>query len=246
MRIEDHIIHEDNHLFVINKPEGMLAQGDSSERQSLNEIIKEYIKARDKKPGNVFLGIVQRLDRQVSGAIVYAKTSKAASRLSKQIRDHEICKYYICITSSKLATDTPGKWVKVEKNFIRRGNKTFKADLSDKEAKIGKLYYTTVTHNSRYSLHIVRLITGRKHQIRATFNILDNPIADDALYGGSKKQNNSILLHSFYLKFRHPVNGTELTFVTDIPDRFINYTDFNINRSDLCALIIKTIDNFKI
>ena len=243
MRIEDHIIHEDNHLFVINKPAGMLAQGDSSTRQSLDEAIKEHIKNRDNKPGNVFLGIVQRLDRQVSGTIVYAKTSKAASRLSKQIRDHEICKYYICITSSKPETDTSGKWVKVEEKFIRKGNKTFKAKSSDKDAKYGALYYTTVVQNSKYSLHLVKLITGRKHQIRATFNILGIPIADDTLYGGSGKQKDSILLHSFYLKFKHPVNPNELTFITDIPERFINFTDFNIKYSDLLTVLISTIEN---
>ncbi len=214
------VIYEDNHIIVVEKPYGLLSQKDYTNTESLLDIIKAYIKTTYHKPGNVFLGLVHRLDKQVSGLMVYAKTSKAASRLSSQFRSHDVIKLYCAAVRTPATTDTV--WHTLQDTLIRLHNTTLvssKEQNSTQAALKYKLLYT----ESAYSLMLIQLFTGKKHQIRAQLSHLGMPIVNDTRYGGEKISNQpAIALHAVCLQFTHPVTKETMSFYSSPTGIFIS------------------------
>jgi len=214
------IIYEDNHIIVVNKPAGILSQKDFTNAESMLEIIKEYIKATYQKPGNVFLGLVHRLDKQVSGIMVYAKTSKAASRLSAQLRTRDVIKIYCAAVKTLANTDTT--WHTIHNTITRKHDKTL-VNNNDLHAMHASLRYKIVYTEPTYSLAMIQLYTGKKHQIRAQLSHLGMPIANDTKYGAPNiYHHDDIALHAAYLQFVHPTTKKTLAFYQP-PDGIFTY-----------------------
>jgi len=214
------ILYEDNHILVVNKPSGVLSQGDSSGNESMLEILKKYIRRKYDKKGNVFLGLVHRLDRPVSGVMVFARTSKAAGRLFSEITSGSMGKYYIAIIESHLAVDR--NWHKLENFLHRKRDITVITSRGKDETEKAILHYTALLNSGDYSLVLIKLGTGKKHQIRAQFAGIDAPVAGDKKYG-SKDETDAISLHAVFLSFNHPVLKERMEFYCEIPDRFKKY-----------------------
>lgn len=178
------VLYEDNHIIAVHKPAGLLVEGDASGDANLFEQVKQYLKDKYKKPGNVFLGIVHRLDRPVEGIVVFGKTSKGAARLSEQFREHTIQKTYHAVVLGK---PSPVKATLV--HFLTKNEQTKKAAVFT-AAGAGRdraeLTYETVKSNGRYSLLRIELKTGRFHQIRAQLGSIGHPIAGDVKYGAAE------------------------------------------------------------
>ena len=210
------ILFEDNHLIIINKKPGILVQGDITGDISLIEITKDYIKNKYNKKGNVFLGLVNRIDRPTSGIVIFAKTSKALSRMNEILRNREIQKIYWLIISNKFASNNG----KIE-GWFRKNSKQNKSYFSESQvnnSKFGSLSYKKLKTIDNYCLVEVELITGRHHQIRCSFSELGYPIQGDLKYG-SKRSNKDggIYLHSRRVEFIHPVSKNKIFFKADTP-----------------------------
>ena len=210
------ILFEDNHLIIINKKPGILVQGDITGDISLIEITKDYIKNKYKKKGNVFLGLVNRIDRPTSGIVIFAKTSKALSRMNEILRNREVQKIYWLIISNKFASNN-GKiqgWFR--KNSKQNKSYFFESQVTN--SKFGSLSYKKLKTLDNYCLVEVELITGRHHQIRCSFSELGYPIQGDLKYG-SKRSNKDggIYLHSRRLEFIHPVSKNKILLEADTP-----------------------------
>ncbi len=212
------ILYEDNHIIIITKPPGMLSQGDSSGDESMLDILKQYIKKKYKKDGDVFLGLVHRLDKPVSGVMVFARTSKAARRLHTEIINGNMEKYYAAVIEKKLHTDK--KWHLLENFLVRENNLTKVTDNVSSNSQKADLYYRVILSSDKYSLIIVKLGTGRKHQIRAQLSAIGAPVAGDKKYGAKSELNNRICLHSVLLAFKHPTLNSKMSFYSDIPEVF--------------------------
>ncbi len=212
MDISNNIIFEDNHLLVINKPACIPVQPDSSQDESLFDMCKEYIKVKYKKPGNVFLGIVHRLDRPVSGIIVFAKTSKAAKRLSEEIRNKNFKKTYYAILQGKLEKSG------VLENYIYRKDATSFITKDKNSGKEAVLSYKPLKFKDNTTLVEIDLKTGRHHQIRVQFAYINHSLLGDFRYGSKIKfQNKSIALHAGKLSFIHPTKKEEMSFQSKPP-----------------------------
>lgn len=199
------ILYEDNHLLVVVKPRGILSQEDKTKDPDMLNICKDYIKKKYNKPGNVYLGLVQRLDRNTSGVMVFAKTSKAASRLSEQIRNHDVVKRYLAIVEGNL------KGVGTLSNYLKKDEKIVKSFVVNKgEGKLAVLDYDVKKNYKDSTLVEILLHTGRHHQIRVQFSNIGHPLKGDKLYGS--KANNDYFLHCFYIAFVHPVTKQVLKF----------------------------------
>lgn len=198
------VLYEDNHLIVVEKKAGILSQADNTQDLDMLTIVKKYLKNKYQKPGNVFLGLVHRLDRMTGGVMVFAKTSKAASRLSEQIRKHEIEKRYFAVTKNYVIPD---------KNcLIDNISVDEKTGISkvDKAGKTAKLDYQVIKVIDNYSLLDIKLHTGRHHQIRVQFASRGYPLYGDMLYGNGPKV--PLSLYAYYLKIYHPITKEELEF----------------------------------
>ena len=210
------ILFEDNHLIIINKKPGILVQGDITGDISLIEITKDYIKNKYNKKGNVFLGLVNRIDRPTSGIVIFAKTSKALSRMNEILRNREIQKIYWLIISNKFASNNG----KIEGWFRKNSkqNKSYFFESQVTNSKFGSLSYKKLKTLDNYCLVEVELITGRHHQIRCSFSELGYPIQGDLKYG-SKRSNKDggIYLHSRRLEFIHPVSNNKIFLKADTP-----------------------------
>ena len=198
------ILYEDNHLLIVNKRAGELVQPDPSGDPALEDQIKAFIRQRDAKPGRVFLGVVHRIDRPVSGAVIFAKTGKALARLNEMIKNREIAKYYWAITETR-----PQEPEGALKHYLVRDGKTNKSKVYDREvsgSKEARLNYRLLADSDRYSLVEVELLTGRHHQIRAQLSKIGCPIRGDLKYGAARSnRDGSISLHSRRVEFLHPV-----------------------------------------
>lgn len=199
------VIYEDNHIIVVEKAAGEIVQGDKTGDKPLSEIIKEYLKEKYNKPGNVFCGVVHRIDRPVSGLVIFAKTSKALERLNRMLRDGEIHKTYHALVEGH-----PENPEATLVNYLvsdGRINKTFISDSANSNAKPAKLKYRVIKTFDRYSLLEIELLTGRKHQIRAQLSAMGHPIKGDLKYGARRSNpDGGISLQAHKIQFIHPVS----------------------------------------
>ena len=220
------VLYEDNHIIIVNKAPGELVQGDKTGDKPLSETLKEWLKEKYDKPGNVFLGVTHRLDRPVGGVVVFAKTSKALERLNKMLREGKIHKSYLAIVEG-FPLENNATLLNYLKNDGRL-NKTYISDKNDPQAKESILEYDTVAKGDRYSLLEVRLLTGRKHQIRAQLANLGHPIKGDLKYGAKRSnKNGGISLLSHRLSFQHPVSKELIELEAPLPDEFKKFLPDN-------------------
>ena len=208
------ILYEDNHLLVVVKPPGTLAQGDSTHRPNLLDQAKDYIRITYNKPGRAFLGLVHRLDRQVGGVMVFARTSKAAGRLSAQFRQKTTKKLYQAVVHGRM-NPPDGQLTGF---LVRRGNKTIPAQKIDNDAQKAILEYQTRSTGASNSLLDIQLLTGRRHQIRAQLAETGHPIVGDSLYGSPlTSKADSIGLWAHTIVVTHPTRDETLTFTAPPP-----------------------------
>ena len=211
------VIYEDNHLLVVDKPAGLLAQGDQSGDPTLVEAAARYIKRTCGKPGNVYVGLVHRLDRNVSGVMVLARTSKAAARLSSQFRDGQAHKTYLAVVSGRPAP-AEGELVgwlagSGDRNGVTRAETAPFAD-----AKESRLRYHVQESRGGFALVRVEPVTGRRHQIRAQLALADWPLVGDVKYGSVwRLPGHGLALHASRLAITHPVGGRPLVFEAPVP-----------------------------
>ncbi len=207
------IIYEDNHLLVVEKPINIPVQEDNTKDQDLLSILKDYIKKKYNKPGNVYLGLVHRLDRPVSGIMVFAKTSKAASRLSEQIRNKTFKKIYNAVVMGNIANKgtLKDKLLKDEKNNI--------VYVNDK-GKDAILNYKKISNKNNMSLIEIHLETGRSHQIRVQFSHYGFPLYGDNKYNKEAKVGEQIALFAKRIEFEHPTTKEKMIFEINLPNRF--------------------------
>jgi 23S rRNA pseudouridine1911/1915/1917 synthase len=209
------ILYEDNHLLIVNKPAEWIVQGASTDQRSLLESSRMYIKQKYDKPGNVYLGVVSRLDGPVTGAVPFARTSKAAARLSEQFREHTPTKVYWAIVEG-----TPSPIAGSLEHYLSRHpeeNVTRVSTQNDRHAAHAILEYRTLAVHQGLSLLEVRLITGRKHQIRCQLAAIGCPIVGDHLYGSGTPFPQGIGLHCHQLIVEHPTLKTPVSVVADTP-----------------------------
>lgn len=211
------VLFEDNHLIAVNKRSGDIVQGDKTGDVPLPEIIKEWLKVKYGKPGNVFCGVIHRLDRPVSGVVLFAKTSKGLSRMTEQFREKETNKTYWAIVKNKPAVPE-GKLV----HYLLKDEKSNKSKAFDKEIKGSKraeLLYKLIASGENYHLLEVNLLTGRHHQIRAQLAKMGCSIKGDLKYGSERSnRDGSISLHSRQLSFVHPVSKETITLTAPVPN----------------------------
>ena len=215
------ILYEDNHIIVVVKPYNVLSQGDSTGDISIMDMIKDYIKVKYNKPGNVYLGLVHRLDRPVGGIMVFARSSKAASRLCKAFNEHKITKKYLAIVKGKV--DSTGEFV----DYLAKGKDCKAYVTNEKDGKKAILNYELIEYNKENdcSLVSVHLKTGRHHQIRIQFASRGHYLLGDQRYG--VLDNKQISLFSYYLSFTHPVSNEVLEFKV-FPERKNHWTSFTL------------------
>ena len=210
------ILYEDNHLMVVNKHAGDSVQPDPSGGPALETEIKEFLKLRDGKPGNVFLGVVHRIDRPVSGAVLFAKTSKALVRLNEMLRNGEFSKRYWAVTE-EMPRPEEGEL----RHWLLRDGRTNRSHVYNSpkgDAKESRLRYSLVCRSDRYSLVEVDLLTGRHHQIRAQLSKIGCPIKGDLKYGAKRSNpDGGISLHSRSLEFMHPVRKEPVKVTAPVP-----------------------------
>ncbi len=216
--LESRILYEDNHLLVINKKVGEIAQGDKTGDPTIADAYKAFIAQRDGKPGKVFLGVPHRLDRPVSGIIVLAKTSKSLERMTALFREGNVHKTYyalVCKSPEIPEAELDDYLVRNEKM-----NKSFICQPPNKrkDAKLAKLIYKLIAHTERYHLLEVQLLTGRHHQIRCQLAGIGCVIKGDLKYGAPRSNSNGgICLHAGKISFMHPVKKTELNITAPLP-----------------------------
>ena len=211
------ILHEDNHIIVVNKRVGDIVQGDKTGDKPLSEVVKEYIKDKYDKPGEVFLGVVHRLDRPTTGIVVFAKTSKALERLNKMFAERETQKTYWAIVKNK-----PEKSVDQLVHYLKRNekNNTSKAHVKEiADSKLASLDYKIIKLLDNYCVLEINLHTGRHHQIRAQLSAIGSPIRGDLKYGFDRSNpDGGIDLHARKLIFKHPVSKELITLIAPAPN----------------------------
>ena len=211
------ILYEDNHIIVVEKPPNVPSQADKTTDEDMLTIIKRYIKEKYNKPGNVYLGLVHRLDRPVGGVMVFAKTSKAASRLSEQVRNKTFKKEYLAIVDGKLDVKSG-----ILEDYLVKNEKNNLSKVTNKEtknAKYAKLDYEVLKYNKEINLSVLRILlhTGRHHQIRVQLANMGHSICGDQKYG-TRGRGKQISLWAYKLTIEHPTTKESMTF-TDIPEK---------------------------
>lgn len=210
------ILHEDNHIIVVNKRAGDIVQGDKTGDKPLNDIVKDYIKDKYNKPGNVYLGTVHRLDRPTTGIVIFAKTSKALPRLNKLLVAKKIVKTYWAIVKNK-----PNKEQGTLIHWLKKNPKNNKSTAYIKEIKDSKkaiLHYEIIKTLDNYFLLEINLETGRHHQIRTQLASIGSPIKGDLKYGFDRSnKGGSISLHARQIQFTHPVSQENINIIAPLP-----------------------------
>ncbi len=223
------ILHEDNHIIVALKPQNVPSCEDESKDKDMLTILKEYIKEKYDKPGNVYLGLVHRLDRPTGGVMVFAKSSKAASRLSEQLKDGDFEKRYFAVLCGTPKEEKATLTHYMKKNAVN--NMVYVCPATVAGAKFAELEYNLLEKNDTLSLVDVRLHTGRSHQIRVQMNAIGTPIYGDMRYGGEKAKKGNLALWAYYLSFTHPVSKERMVFRVQPPKDLMPWTKFNTDRS---------------
>lgn len=210
------VLYEDNHLIAVNKRASDLSQGDSSGDESLDVIIKRYLAEKYNKPGDVFLGVVHRLDRPVSGVMLYARTSKALARMNEIFRSREVRKIYWAIVSQKPPQEE-GRLVNYLLKNVKQ-NKSYVFSEPAKGAQRAELTYRLAGYSDRYYLLEIELHTGRHHQVRAQLAAAGFPVKGDLKYGAKRSNpDGSICLHARSIRFIHPVKKNEILITAPLP-----------------------------
>lgn len=211
------ILYEDNHIIIVNKHPGEIVQGDKTGDEPLVESLKKMIKERDAKPGNVFLGVVHRLDRPVGGAVIFAKTSKALSRLNDMLRKGEIHKTYWALTRG-----LPEPAEAELTHYITTkevNNKSYASTIQKPGSKEARLKYKLLAQGKVFNLVEIKLLTGRKHQIRVQLSAIGCPIRGDLKYGDKRSnKDGSISLLARKIEFCHPVSRKDISVTAPVPD----------------------------
>lgn len=210
------VVYEDNHLIIVYKEAGEIVQGDKSGDEPLSEMVKQWIKEKYQKPGNVFLGVVHRLDRPVAGLVIFARTSKALTRLNEMFRNGDIHKTYWAIVQQPPieSESTLTDWL--VRNTLQ--NKSYAYNMPAPMAKKSILHYKTISSTERYTLLEVNLMTGRHHQIRCQLANIGCPIKGDLKYGAARSNpDGSICLLSHKVEFVHPVSKKKIKVVSPLP-----------------------------
>lgn len=214
------VLYEDNHIIIINKRSGDITQGDKTGDKPLSNVVKEYVKDKYNKPGNVFIGTVHRLDRPTSGIVIFARTSKALERLNKMLRDKTIDKTYWALVKHQ-----PKKESDTLINFLKKDPKKNKSFVHKKEiegSKKATLHYKTIKKLDNYSLLEIDLETGRHHQIRTQLSYIGSPIKGDLKYGFDRSnKDGSISLHARKIEFVHPVSKAQISVIAATPNDVI-------------------------
>lgn len=227
------IVYEDNHIIVVLKPQNVPCCADESKDADLLTEIKEYIKVRDSKPGNVYIGLVHRLDRPTGGVMVFAKTSKAAARLSEQMRSGDFQKIYYAVLTGTLA-----KKRQVLKNYLKKNpinNMVYVCGQTVEGAKYAELEYNVVEEKGGLSLAEIKLRTGRSHQIRVQMSNIGAPVFGDMRYGGENAVKGNLALWATTLAFTHPVTKERLVFKIEPPKDIVPWKFFDT------SVAVKTI-----
>ena len=210
------VLHEDNHIIIVNKRAGDIVQGDKTGDKPLSDVVKEYIKDKYNKPGNVYLGTVHRLDRPTTGLVIFAKTSKALPRLNKLFVSKDISKTYWAIVKNE-----PSKTEDTLINWLKKNPKNNKSYAYKKEVEGSKkaiLHYKTIKKLDNYFLLEVNLETGRHHQIRCQLSNIGCPIKGDLKYGFDRSNRDaSISLHARQIQFEHPVSKETINVIAPLP-----------------------------
>ncbi len=218
------IIYIDNHLLVVNKPPGLLAQSDITGDEDLLTISKEYLKNSFNKPGNVFLGLLHRLDRMVSGVTVFARTSKAASRISAQFRDNTVGKKYIAVVEDRLTGNGSCR-----DYLLKEDRKSRIVSPETPKAQYAELLWNALKNHNNFTLLEITLITGRHHQIRAQLSGMGYPVIGDRKYGAKKTfHKKNIALHCASLSLEHPVKKEPVTWRAPVPGFWNRYLKLTI------------------
>lgn len=210
------VVYEDNHIIIVNKESGEIVQGDKSGDQPLSEFVKAYIKQKYNKPGNVFLGVTHRLDRPVSGLVVFARTSKALARLNDMFRNGDIHKTYWAITQKcpEPSEGTLTHWI----TRNTQQNKSYAHDREVPNSKQAILNYRLIGKTDNYHLLEIQLMTGRHHQIRCQLSHIGSPIKGDLKYGAKRSNpDGSISLHARRIEFVHPVTKENINVEAPLP-----------------------------
>ena len=213
MKNKINVIYEDNHLLVVEKPINVPVQEDESKDADLLNMLKHYLKEKYNKPGNVYLGLVHRLDRPVGGVMVFAKTSKCASRLSEQVRLNKLTKIYNAVVMNKI-----NDFGHLEDYLLKDAKKNIVK--VDKNGKLSILDYKLIKSIDNMNLVEIKLKTGRSHQIRVQFSNNGNPLYGDQKYNKESKVGEQLALFAKRLSFYHPISGEEMTFELDLPNRY--------------------------
>ena len=221
------VLYEDNHIIIVNKESGEIVQGDKTGDTPLSDIVKQYIKEKYQKPGEVFLGVVHRLDRPVSGLVIFARTSKALTRLNKMFAEGEVHKTYWAIVTRfpKFLDEPSGKAERGDLNTVEhwlvrneKQNKSYAYDHEVPRSKKAILQYKEIGRGDNYSLLEVQLMTGRHHQIRCQLSTIGCPIKGDLKYGAKRSNpDGSISLQSHRVEFIHPVSKERICVEAPLP-----------------------------
>ncbi|MBQ4292103.1 MAG: RluA family pseudouridine synthase [Muribaculaceae bacterium] len=225
------VVYEDNHIIIVNKAPGEIVQGDKTGTVPLLDIVKEWIKVKYAKPGNVFLGLVHRIDRPVGGLVVFAKTSKALSRMNNLFRQGKVRKTYLAIVHNRPPSDE--ERIECHLRSIEKINKTFVVEPDKEGAQYAALSYKLVASSDNYFLLQINLETGRKHQIRAMLSNIGCPIHGDIKYGDRRTNTDgSIDLLAYRIQFEHPVSHNIIDITAPCPDKRLWHALFdNFNKT---------------
>lgn len=221
------ILYEDNHVIVVLKPQNMPSCEDASGDRDLLSAVKDYIKETYDKPGNVYVGLVHRLDRPTGGVMVFAKSSKAAGRLSEQMKTGDFEKRYYAVLAGVPREDKATLVHYMKKNAVN--NMVYVCAPTTEGAKRAELDYTVLEKKGEISLAEVRLHTGRSHQIRVQMNAIGTPVFGDMRYGGEKAKKGYLALWAHYLAFTHPVTKERLVFDVQPPKDVFPWTEFDLD-----------------
>ena len=222
------VLYEDNHIIVVLKPQNVASCPDDSGDDNLLDMVRRYLKTVYHKPGNVYVGLVHRLDRPTGGVMVYAKTSKAASRLSESLRRGDFEKRYLTVLCGTFEAERGSLTDYLKKNPVN--NMVYICTRGDEGAKEATLDYAVLQTRDRYTLAEVRLHTGRSHQIRVQMAGASHPVFGDMRYGGANAQKGKLALWAYSLSFTHPVHKERMRFIALPPEEEVPWKNFDLSQ----------------